>query len=136
MRSTTRSSLRSPWPYLLAALPLALGCAATDAAAQQADTVYACYAPNTGTIYRIKETGLRTSCTNANHIEFSFNVVGPTGPQGPAGPTGATGPQGPQGEQGPAGPAGATGAQGPQGETGPAGPAGATGAQGPQGEQG
>jgi len=32
----------------------------------------ACYTQSTGTIYRIKEAGLSTQCTNAKHTEFSW----------------------------------------------------------------
>ncbi|HEU0301490.1 MAG TPA: tail fiber domain-containing protein [Longimicrobium sp.] len=115
------------------------------APAQAQTVIYACYVPSTGTVYRIKEPGIRQSCQTANHVEFSWNEEGPagpagpqgaTGPQGPAGPQGETGPAGPQGETGPAGPQGETGPAGPQGETGPAGPQGETGPAGPQGETG
>ena len=33
---------------------------------------FACYTQNTGTIYRIKEGGLSTQCTNAKHTEFNW----------------------------------------------------------------
>ena len=33
---------------------------------------FACYVSATGTVYRIKEPGLATQCTNKNHIEFSW----------------------------------------------------------------
>ena len=76
-------------------------------------TVYtACYAPSTGTVYRIKEQGLPQTCTRTSHVEFSWNREGPQGAPGPAGP---------------AGPAGATGAQGPAGPTGPQGVSGISG---------
>jgi hypothetical protein len=127
------------------------------------DTVYACYVPLTGTVYRIKAQGAPSACfklrgtragqTDRSHVEFSWlksgsgtvGPMGPAGPEGPAGPqgeTGPAGPAGPQGEPGPAGPAGETGPAGPagpQGVAGPAGPAGAagaTGAQGPAGPKG
>ena len=77
--------------------------------------IYACYVPNSGTVYRIKTSDTREKCASSTHVMFSFNA---TGPQGPAGP---------QGAQGPAGPTGATGAQGPAGPTGPQGPAGSGG---------
>jgi hypothetical protein len=137
-----------------------LALAPAPAVAQQqqsqssASVLYACYVPGSGTVYRIKQPGLRTSCSAPNHIEFSWNedgLAGPAGPQGPAGPAGPQGPAGaagPAGAQGPVGPAGTPGAAGPQGPAGPAGadggagpqgpagPAGATGAQGPQGPAG
>lgn len=49
--------------------------ASTPVSAQEAPapTVYhACYVPLTGTVYRIKEAGLRTSCSSTSHIEFSW----------------------------------------------------------------
>ncbi|MFL5383998.1 MAG: tail fiber domain-containing protein [Longimicrobiaceae bacterium] len=118
---------------------------AAPAAAQTSTVIYACYVPATGTVYRIKATGLDDSCKSQQHVQFSWNETGPqgpagpagpTGPQGPAGPTGATGPQGPAGPQGPQGETGATGATGATGPQGPAGPQGETGATGPQGPQG
>jgi Collagen triple helix repeat (20 copies)/Head domain of trimeric autotransporter adhesin/Chaperone of endosialidase len=133
-----------------ALVALSAGSAAAQTTPSSA-TLYACYVPNSGTVYRIKAEGLRQSCTSPQHVEFSWSPNGTAGPQGPAGPAGPqgepgpqgpAGPQGPQGEQGatgaagPAGPQGATGPAGPQGETGPAGPQGATGPQGPQGETG
>ena len=53
---------------------LILSVVATAAAhAQTAPKVFfACYTQNTGTIYRIKEGGLSTQCTNAKHTEFSW----------------------------------------------------------------
>ncbi|HYR12564.1 MAG TPA: tail fiber domain-containing protein [Longimicrobium sp.] len=134
---------------MAALIALLLPALQSEAAAQtDTTTIYACYSSATGSVYRIKADGLRTSCTSTQHIEFSFNAQGPIGVTGPAGATGAQGPQGeagPAGQTGPTGPqgeTGATGAQGPQGEAGPAGPqgetgaTGATGAQGPQGEAG
>jgi hypothetical protein len=76
--------------------------------------IHACYVPNTGTIYRIKETDVKESCNSDKHVEFSWNQEGIQGPPGPQGPAGADGAQGPQGPQGP---------QGEQGEQGPAGEA-------------
>jgi len=71
--------------------------------------LYACYVPQSGTVYRIRETDLRQECSAALHIMFSWNQQGPPGPQGepgPAGPTGATGATGATGPAGPMGPAG------------------------------
>jgi len=94
---------------------LTLAALASGARAQTPPTppdpnvVWACYVPTSGTVYRIKTTDTKESCSSPKHVMFSFNQ---TGPQGPAGAAGA---------QGPAGPAGATGAQGPQGPAGSAG---------------
>ena len=35
-------------------------------------TLFACYVSSTGTVYLIKEPGLRTDCANQNHIPFSW----------------------------------------------------------------
>ncbi|HSJ23592.1 MAG TPA: hypothetical protein VK929_02835 [Longimicrobiales bacterium] len=81
--------------------------------AQDPPTIlYACYVPQSGTVYRIREADLREECTAPVHIMFSWNQQGPQGPQGEPGPAGP---------QGPAGPAGATGPAGPEGPAGPAG---------------
>lgn len=50
----------------------ALGAGATPAAAQSAPVIHACYVPLTGTVYRIKEDGLRTTCSSTSHIEFQW----------------------------------------------------------------
>lgn len=68
--------------------------------------LYACYVPNSGTVYRIREVDVRETCAAPTHIEFSWNEQGPEGPQGPPGPAGPTGPAGATGPAGPAGPAG------------------------------
>ena len=95
-------------------------------------TLYACYVPETGTVYRIKTAGLSDECLGPTsgpnvHVEFSWNEVGPPGPQGAAG---EAGPAGPAGEAGPVGPAGEDGPAGPQGPTGPQGPPGSGGFSG------
>jgi hypothetical protein len=85
------------------------------AAAADPNVIWACYVSTSGTVYRIKTTSTRETCTSPQHVMFSFNETGPQGPQGPAGPQGAVGPAG---VQGPAGPTGATGPQGPAGSAG------------------
>ena len=109
--------------------------------AQGSDVLYACYAPSTGDLYRIKAPGLPTSCNGPKsgpnqHVEVSWNVQGPRGPQGLQGPAGAQGVLGDVGPQGPAGAAGLQGDRGLQGTPGSAGAAGAAGPVGPQGPQG
>ncbi len=63
----------------------------------QATILTACYVPDVGVVYRIKETGLPGACTETTHVEFSWNMEGPVGPQGATGAQGATGPEGPSG---------------------------------------
>jgi hypothetical protein len=84
-------------------------------------TLYACYVPGSGTVYRIKFDGGKQACTSAQHIEFSWNAQGIQGVQGI------------QGIQGDKGDTGATGATGAVGATGPAGPAGPKGDKGDAG---
>src|SRR5687768_16563160 len=103
--------------------------------------LFACWVPSSGTIYRIRLTGLAQSCLATNHVQFSWRennltVVGPVGPagaEGPAGPQGLQGPRGAAGPMGPEGPVGPAGAGGPQGLTGDG---GAPGPMGPQGSAG
>ena len=54
----------------------------------QATILTACYVPDVGVVYRIKETGLPGACTETTHVEFTWNVEGPAGPQGAAGISG------------------------------------------------
>lgn len=116
--------------YIIATAILVAGLAGRTAGAQSAaisntddspKILYACYIPNTGTTYRIKETDLKQTCTNTSHVMFSWNQQGVAGPVGPQGPIGLVGPQGPQGPQGVAGPVGPKGDAGPAGPQGPAG---------------
>ena len=48
--------------------------------------LWACYVPLTGTVYRISpdgsEPGLRTACSSAAHVKFSWNEQGPPGVSG------------------------------------------------------
>lgn len=100
-------------------------------------TKWACYVPNSGTVYRVRTVDTKETCASHVHILFQLGggegSVGPTGPQGPMGPAGEAGPMGPTGPQGPAGPQGEIGPMGPAGPTGPQGPAGIDGKPGPIG---
>jgi hypothetical protein len=69
--------------------------------------VEACYIPASGTVYLLKEPGLKAGCVSPRHVYFSWTTTGETGPTGPIGPTGATG---------------ATGATGPTGSLAGTGP--------------
>ena len=64
-----------------------------------AQTVYGCYVPTSGTMYRIKTTDTRETCASPAHVQFTISQ-GVPGPQGPAGPKGDTGPQGAAGPAG------------------------------------
>jgi len=90
-----RSDMLTPRRVLLVNLGLmvALAGGAAPAAAQApADSVlYACYVPTTGTVYRIKVADTKQACTSDRHVQFSWNVLGPTGPQGPQGIPGVAG---------------------------------------------
>lgn len=91
------------------------------------EVIYACYVPNSGTLYRIKAEDPTETCKSPGHIEIQWEVEGPQGAQGPQGPMGPQGPAGPAGPVGPAGPQGPQGPAGPAGAQGPAGTAGASG---------
>jgi len=82
------------------------------------NVIWACYVPSSGTIYRVRTTDTKETCTSKSHVLFWFNQTGPQGPQGPQGPAGPAGPTGPTGPTGPAGPTGPTGPQGPAGPAG------------------
>ena len=156
MSSPVRRRGLSPATAILAAvsaLALSMSVSAPLSAQTTTDqTMYACYVPLTGTVYRIKTPGAPDACTqpkgknngmgHQDHVQFTFNEkgnigeMGPMGPAGPAGPQGEVGPMGPAGPQGEVGPMGAAGPQGLVGPQGEVGPMGATGPQGPQGIQG
>lgn len=95
---TRAVAVRILLPALAAVLLLAAS--RTEAHAQDpTEPMYACYVPNSGTVYRIKAPGLPDEC-KAKHIEFSFFAKGDTGDTGPQGEQGEQGPQGEQGEKG------------------------------------
>lgn len=82
--------------WALASLPIA-ALLLLPATAVEAQAMYGCYVPISGTVYRIKTDGLPDKCRSAQHVEFTWSSQGVAGPQGPQGQ------QGPAGEQGPAG---------------------------------
>ena len=86
---------RSAWLGRLAVSVAWIALGTAPASAQS--VLYGCYVPNSGTVYRIKGTGLPDECRSPQHVQFTWSLQGPAGAQGPAGP------QGPQGVQGPAG---------------------------------
>jgi hypothetical protein len=109
-----RSPATRSWRFLLgSAFGLAGALPAAAVSQQPAPAapvlIYACYVPQSGTVYRIREADTRENCASDQHVEFFWNEQGPEGPpgppgpQGPAGPAGAQGPAGPPGPQGPAG---------------------------------
>jgi hypothetical protein len=85
---------------VLVGLGLAAVLPASPLALREATEFHACYVPGSGTVYRIKEPGLRQECSSHTHVEFSWKQDGEPGPEGPAG---ADGPAGPEGPPGPAG---------------------------------
>jgi hypothetical protein len=72
---------RTPLLLLIAGLVAISAPAAADAQS----VIHACYVPLTGTVYRIKEPGLRTACSSSTHVEFSW-----TDGDGALRPTGAS----------------------------------------------
>jgi flagellin-like hook-associated protein FlgL len=81
-RLLTRLSLRIVGASVAAAL---VGPTGTVSAQVPAATYAACYVPLTGTVYRIREAGLKTACT-ASHVEFKwtdgFDALRTTDPAG------------------------------------------------------
>src|SRR5688572_10054975 len=92
---------RSPVAALALAGVSAMAFLADPSAAAQTtsgDTVYACYVPLTGTVYRIKAPGAPTECFQLrghrrddelrSHVPFNWSKsgAGVVGPMGPAGP--------------------------------------------------
>src|SRR3954469_909207 len=56
--------------FVLAAV---LVCSQANLRAQTTPKIfYACYVPASGTVYRIKETGLPSICTMVSHVQFSW----------------------------------------------------------------
>lgn len=60
----------------------------------QAQTITACYASKSGSMYRVGVTGTPTDCTNQQHKKETWNVTGPQGPKGDAGTNGTNGTNG------------------------------------------
>ena len=53
---------------------------ATPARASAQATLSGCYVPNSGTVYRIKASGLPDACRSKQHVEFTWSLQGPAGP--------------------------------------------------------
>ena len=53
-----------------------------------AQIIHACFVPSSGTIYRIKFTDPTETCKAPQHVEFQWNVQGPTGAAGADGVSG------------------------------------------------
>lgn len=67
----------------VAALPVAAGAQAANVTAavpggpspiDPSTTFYACYVPNSGTVYRIKAANTPGACTKSTHVEFSWSA--------------------------------------------------------------
>ena len=82
-RVITRPACR----WLIVALSLAGAelVLATEAVAQ---IIHACFVPSSGTIYRIKFADPTETCKAPQHVEFQWNVQGPTGTAGADGVSG------------------------------------------------
>lgn len=73
--------------------------ATTATAPAQPDTIWACYVPTSGTMYRIKVADTKDDCVG-NAIAFSWNAKGIKGDKGDKGDTGPQGPPGTGGSGG------------------------------------
>lgn len=85
-----------------AAMALVLGYPGV-ARAQSDGVLYACYVPNSGTVYRIKQSDTKQKCSSDQHVEFSWNSTGPAGAPGLKGEKGDAGLQGVSGAPGASG---------------------------------
>src|SRR5687767_9584415 len=97
MSSPVRRRGLSPATAILAAvsaLALSMSVSAPLSAQTTTDpTMYACYVPLTGTVYRIKTSGAPDECyqpkgkhigtIRQDHVQFAFNEKGNVGPMGP-----------------------------------------------------
>jgi hypothetical protein len=96
--SATARGLR--WTFFALSALVAVGWA-TPASAQVEEevqvTLYACYVPRSGVVYRIREEGLKQDCSSPKHVMFSWNERGLPGAAGPPGTVGPPGPPGPPG---------------------------------------
>ncbi|HYW30515.1 MAG TPA: hypothetical protein VE869_03330 [Gemmatimonas sp.] len=84
-------------PLLVAAAAVASLFSVRAASAQ---SVSACYAKTSGSMYRVGVANTPLNCTSGSHVKETWSIAGPAGPVGPAGATGATGPMGPAGPSG------------------------------------
>ena len=100
---------------------------ANEPAVSEEGVIHACYIPKQGSVYRIKEAGLRNRCFSRKHVEFSFNTEGPAGPAGDPGADGADGAPGADGNDGSPGANGADGNDGAPGANGADGQNGVSG---------
>lgn len=78
--------------FALVAAPLS-GQEGSDDPPEEDGTLYACYVPNSGVVYRIRTPDTADEC-GRRHIEFTWQEEGPVGPPGPPGPEGPPGPTG------------------------------------------
>jgi hypothetical protein len=97
MRSQTICSYAPKRCVSILGLAVAATTLGTSRASAQGTVLYGCYVPSSGTVYRIKDTGLPDACRSPQHVQFTWSLQGPAGPAGPAGPTGPQGPAGPAG---------------------------------------
>lgn len=54
----------------------------------RAQIIHACFVPSSGTIYRIKFADPAETCKAPQHVEFQWNIQGPTGSAGADGVSG------------------------------------------------
>lgn len=64
------------------------------------EEIWACYVPNSGTIYRVMTADTKPACASHTHVLFKWNEKGPKGDKGDPGDKGDTGDKGDKGDKG------------------------------------
>ena len=112
---------------------------AAPSAGDPSTLMWACYVPNSGTVYRIRTGDTKENCASHQHVMFSWNPLGLKGDKGDKGDTGEQGvpgkdgTNGVDGKDGLPGKDGTNGVDGKDGLPGKEGPKGDVGPQGPPG---
>lgn len=62
-----------------------------SARAASAQSITACYAKSSGSMYRVGTANTPVNCTSGSHVKETWSIAGPAGPVGPQGPQGPAG---------------------------------------------
>ena len=106
---------------------------AAPSAGDPSTLMWACYVPNSGTVYRIRTGDTKESCASQQHVMFSWNPLGLKGDKGDTGEQGVPGKDGTNGADGKDGLPGKDGANGVDGKDGLPGKDGTNGVDGKDG---